>query len=453
MKRVVISIAALFAVLASDAGVSFDAGADLRVRQEFFDNAPGMPEGGLLSTAPRGKYTNRMRFRPRIWGEIKFEDRFRIYTRLTDEFRWNVQPDVKSSRFPDEVFLDNLFAQGKGFFDGFLDFTVGRQDIYNLYGLEHIFQDGTANDGSRSLFADMIRFTLNCTEESKFDLFGLYLSDENHLRWGNSRSDGRSVVGLGDGDAEIERDEWGMGVVWSSNFGEALPYQVYLMHKNTAAYRRGDVKRPSTRRETLGASISPQLTDEWSLQFDAIGQIGEDGSGETLYGSSAYGGIKWASAAESSIKPFASAGLLFMSGSKDTKDVDGGHGGWDPMWARSVRYSEIFSYGTHYAACWWSNMYYAELKAGLDFGRLHNVFFTSGPIFAAAEDGLGGGDGAYKGYLNTIHYNFPLMLADREKGERFEIFGHLHLELFNPGDYFETSRPAWFIRWQVQFKF
>lgn len=453
MKKILIPLASVLAAFAAQAGVDFDFGADLRVRQEFFDNVPGLPGGGLLSTARSGKYTNRMRFRPRVWGEVRFDDRLRIYTRLADEFRWNVRPAVKSSRFPDEIFLDNLFIEGKGFFDGFLDFTVGRQDILGLYGLGDIFADATPNDGSRSMFADMVRFTLNVTDDSKLDLFGLYLHDDNHLRWGDSRSEHRSVTGLGGSGAEPERDEWGFGAVWSSDFGEALPYKLYAMHKNTAAYRRNERKIPSTRRETFGVNVSPQLTDEWSLQFDLAGQVGGNGAGKTLYGSSAYCGVKWKSASKNAVKPFASAGVRYMSGSKDTAETEGGSGAWDPMWARSGGYSEIFLYGTHYGTCWWSNLYYARLEAGFELGRRHDLRFTSGPMFAAVNDSLGGGDGHYKGYLNTLRYNFPLMLADKEKGERFEIFGHLHLELFNPGDYFETSRPAWFVRWQVEFKF
>lgn len=454
MKRAAaaLSLSAVLCAAVVSAEVKFDAGADLRVRQEFFDNVPGLPGGGLLSTAPYGDYVNRMRFRPRVWGEVKFGEQLRVYTRFTDEFRWCVTPKDRKSTFPEEVFLDNLFIEGKGFFDGFLDFTVGRQDIYRLYGLDHIFQDGSPSDGSRSVYSDMARFTLNFEDESKLDFFGLYHHDDNHLRWGTSRSAHRQITGLG-GGAEPEMDEWGFGTVWSSEFDESLPYQLFAMHKNTAAYMRGDSKRPSTRRELLGAKISPQLTDEWSLQFEAMGQVGENGDGDTLYGWSSYAGVNWKSDTESSIKPFGSFALHFMSGSKDTAENDGGHGAWDPMWGRAVCYSEIFLYGTHYGTCWWSNLMYARSEAGLSFGRHHDLTFSTGPMFAAENDHLGGGDGSFKGFLHTAHYNFPLMLADKDKGERFEIFGHLHMELFNPGDYFESDRPAWFIRWQVQLKF
>lgn len=453
MKRIVLAAAAALAASFASAEISFDAGADLRVRQEIYDNVPGLPGGGLASRSPYGKYTNRMRYRVRVWGELQLEERLRVYTRLTDEFRWNIRPYTRSSRFPDEVFLDNLFIEGKGYFDGFLDFTIGRQDIYGLYGLDQIFQDATPNDGSRSLFADMVRFTLNFTDESKLDVFGLYLQDGNHLRWGNGLSDGRSLTGLGGSGAEPERDEWGFGAVWSSDLGEDLPYQLYAMHKSVASYRRNGAKIPSTRRETLGFKILPGLDDEWSLHFEAAGQVGENGAGKSLYGWMSYAGIDWKGDAESEIRPFASAGVLMLSGSKDTAETEGGSGAWDPMWSRSVRYSEIFLGGTHYGTCWWSNLYYAKMTAGIEFGTRHNLTVTSGPMFAAQNDGLGGGNGSYKGYLNVIHYNFPIMLADKSKGGRFEIFGHLHAELFNPGDYFVTDRPAWFIRWQVEFRF
>lgn len=454
MKRLAILAMAVAAVTASFAEVDFNVGADLRVRQEFYDNVPGLPGGGLLSTAPYGKYVNRMRFRPRVWGELKFADKLRIYSRLTDEFRWNVTNSEKNrkSEFPEEVFLDNLFIEGVGFFDGFFDFVIGRQDVYKLYGLDHIFQDCTPGDGSRSIYSDMVRFTLNFEEDRKLDVFGLYHHDDNHLRWGTSRSAHRQMTGLGAG-AEPEMDEWAIGAVWSAQLSEALPYQLFAIHKNSAAYMRGDSKRPSRRVETIGAKVTPQLTDEWSLQFEAMGQVGENGLGKTLYGWSSYAGVNWKSASESVIKPFGSAALHFMSGSKDTAETDGGHGAWDPMWSRAAWYSEIFLYGTHYGTCWWSNMLYARFEAGLDFGRRHSLNVTTGPIFAQAQDGLGGGDGHFKGVLTTARYTFPLRLPDKEKGERIEVFGHLHGEVFNPGDYYESDRAGWFLRWQVEFKF
>jgi len=78
---------------------------------------------------------------------------------------------------------------------------------------------------------------------------------------------------------------------------------------------------------------------------------------------------------------------------------------------------------------------------------------SAGPIWAEAQDGMGGGDGMFKGFLSQVRYDFPIWSADRAQGGRFEVYGHVLAEFFNPGDYFETEKPAFFARWQIDFKF
>ena len=439
-------------------GVAFDAGADLRVRQEMMENVPGLPNGGLLMRASHGKFTNHMRFRPRVWGELKGSTEnwgsWRVYTRLTDEMRWCPEPYKNKHTFPGEVILDNLFVEGRGLFDGFLDLKVGRQDFYGLYGLDHVFVDGTPGDGSRTTYGDMAGFTLNFTEESKLDLFALYDFDDTDVRWGTDRSKHASLTGLDPACGTPEMDDWGFGAIWGSNLGKQLPYQVFAIQKNTHEFADSHgVGHPWTQRELLGGKIVPQLDEEWSLQFEGMGQVGCDGDGATLSGWSSYSGVNWKSASASTIRPFGKFGYHFMSGDDDAADESGGHSAWDPMWARGVNDSELFLYGTHYGAAWWSNQHYVKLTLGLDLGARHRVEGSCGPLFAAAQDGMGGGDGMYKGFLSQARYDFPLWLADKSKGERFEVFGHVLAEFFNPGDYFESEKPSFFIRWQVEFKF
>ena len=454
MKRAVALLAGV-AALSALGDVDFDAGVDLRIRQELMENVPGLPNGGVLAPVRRGKFSNHMRFRPRVWGEVKFDSEsignFRIYTRLADECRWCPEPYKNAYTFPDELIIDNLFLEGTDLFDGFLDFCVGRQDLYGLYGLDHIFVDGTPGDGSRSTYAEMARMALHVTEESKIDLFAIYDFDDSDVRWGTDRGKHRSLSGLG-GGAEPEMDDWGFGAIWSSNLGKDLPYQLFAMQKNTDRFYRGDVKHPRTQRELVGAKLMPQLDEEWSLQLEGMGQVGANGRGDMLSGWSSYSGVNWKSAREG-IRPFGKFGYHFMSGDDDAAEEDGGHSAWDPMWARGVNDSELFLYGTHYGAAWWSNMHYVKLTLGLDLGRRHSVVASTGPLFAAAQDGLGGGDGMFKGLLSQVRYDFPIWLADAKKGERFEMFGHFLAEFFNPGDYYETDKPSWFVRWQVDFKF
>ena len=433
-----------------------DLGADVRIRHELLENVPGLPNGGVLLPRERDGFTDHIRHRFRVWGEVKLDTEdaghYRLFARLMDEIRWCVEPYKPGYVFPDEVVLDNLFLEGKDLFDGFLDFSIGRQDIYNLYGLDHIFVDGTPGDGSRSIYGDMVRTTLRFTEVSKLDLFAIYDFDETVVRWGNERSKHRSLTGFG-GGAEPEMDDWGFGAVWGSELAKWLPYQLFVMQKNYDRFYRNDVKHPRVQRELFGFKLVPQLDEEWSLQLEGMSQVGANGQGDMLTGWSSYAGVNWKSSTASSIKPYGRVGYHFMSGADDAADEDGGHSAWDPMWARGVNDSELMIYGSLYGAAWWSNMHFLKGTFGLDFGPRHGVYWATGPMFAAAQDGMGGGNGMFKGYLNQVRYDFPLWLADKSKGERFEFFGHLEVEFINPGDYYASDKPAWFFRWQLDVRF
>ena len=275
-----LAVAALAAALAATARgeFEFDLGADLRIRQELMKNVPGLPGGGWLSTAKSGPFRNQMRFRPDVWFELKASSekmgKWRIYTKLTDEFRWNPEPKIDSTTFPGEVVLDNLFLEGKGVFDGFLDLRIGRQNLYGYCGLDHIFVDGTPGDGSRTCYTDMAAFTLHFTEDSKLDLFALYDVDDCDVRWGTERSRHTHLAGLGRGG---DRDDWGYGAIWSSKLSDNLPYQIFAMEKGSTTFWVDDVRYPWTRRALLGARIDPRLDEEWSLQLEAMGQCGRDG--------------------------------------------------------------------------------------------------------------------------------------------------------------------------------
>ena len=449
-------VAALAVVNGAIAGLDFDAGAELRIRQELMKNVPGVPGGGLGTSAPRSDFANQMRFRPRVWAEVsgvtQSEAKWRIYTRIADEFRWCHEPYKNQQSFPGEVIFDNLFVEGAGLFDGFLDVRIGRQDLYNYCGLNHIFIDGTPGDGSRTLYSDMASFRLNFTEESTLNLFALYNADENDVRWGTDRSKHTSLTGFG-GGAEPEMDDWGAGAIWGSKLAAWLPYQVFAIHKATHSFHRREIKYPWTQREMLGAKLVPQLDEEWSLQLEAMGQVGCNDESETLTGWSTYAAINWKSATTSSIKPFGMLGYHFMSGDKDTVEENGGNSAWDPFWYRVINDSEMFLYGSLYGLAWWSNMHMPKLTLGVSFGRSHAITAYMGPMFAAVDDGVGGGDGCFKGFISQAKYDFPIYLADKTKGERFEIVGHLLVEFFNPGDYYETDRPAYFCRWQIEVKF
>ena len=414
---------------------AFDAGADLRIRHELMDHVPGLPNGGFRAFRFRESGNrNHIRFRPRVWAELKGDAGeagvWTLYGRLADEFRWNARPRNRTTSWPGEVVVDNLYLEGVGVFDGFLDVKLGRQNLIGYCGLERILVDGTPGDGSRTLYTDMASVRLHTTETSTLDVFGLYNFDSNEdFRIGDDRHRLSSLSSRFP-DGSGNQDDWGAGVVWGQTPVKDLDYQLFAIAKRL----RGASQPPQVRRRTdlFGARVKPRLSATVTSDFDVMYQAGGEWS--------AFAGLKWRSDRDG-WKPFVGADYRFMSGR------------WDPMWGRDARESEMYLYGTHDGVGWWSNQHYLKLYAGVEFAPRHMVGIATEPVFAAEKDGLGGGGGCYKGLLSRALYKFPLWTAEKDKGERFEVLGHVIGEVFNPGDYYDTDKPAYFVRWQIEFKF
>ena len=483
---VVLSMAATASAVASQTNVppaeiaetssklKANAGADFRVRQEIMHNVPGLP-GAPGAMLPRSKKEaiNQFRFRPRVWGRLDYEN-FGLYTRLVNETREYVVENGqrhadRNYTFPDEVVVDNLYFEGMGLFDGFLDFRFGRQDLFDgkhsVLGLDHIMQDGAPYVGSRSCYADMARFTLHPTEDSKLDMFALYDNGRNVLRWGNHNSDNRPMNALNPRDSP-GMDEWGGGAVWASDlFEKRLPYQIYAVHKHTESYWARWTPAPTRMAEkqitTLGVRVQPQVTESFSFDFEGAKQFGsKSNGGKQAGGWMGYAAMDLHPQISKEWQPYARLSAYYLSGDRHrTDDENDNDTAWDPMWARSPNDSELFQYGTVYGPGYWSNMLYTKLTLGADFGPHHGLCAYSGPMWAAVNDHIGQvgatGGSSYKGWNSSIRYDFPVWLAPKgAKGmDRFEVFGHVVAEMFNPGDYYDSTRPAYFLRWEFIFKF
>ena len=109
--------------LAGAAYPTLKGGADLRVRQEYYDNIPRV-------TGPSVE-NNYLRVRTRGWGEIDFSPNVLAYGRLTNEFRhyWEPTDDAVTDIWPfaGEAAVDALYLDWKGLLDNTLDMRLGRQ--------------------------------------------------------------------------------------------------------------------------------------------------------------------------------------------------------------------------------------------------------------------------------------------------------------------------------------
>jgi len=458
------------AELPDPSGVRADAGADFRLRQEIMHNVPGLPgaSGAMMPRAYK-EAQNHIRYRPRVWGRLETES-FGLYARLVDEMREYIVKNGKRRKdrtynFPDEVALDNLYLEGRGLSDGLLDFRVGRQDLFDgrhsVLGLDRLMLDGAPYVGSRSCYADMARVTLHPTETAKLDVFSLYDNGRNQLSWGTHQSRGRPMNAIHPGDGP-EMDEWGGGLVWNDVLLDGgLPYQLYVVHKHNESYTAFNGARVEDKQITaVGVHLMPELDENLSFDLDGAQQFGGRSNATQAGGTMGYVAVDFHEAKDHpGIRPFSRLSAYYLSGDRRRTGADDNDTAWDPMWARAPCDSELMQYGTLYGLGYWSNMFYTKATVGADLGKRHAVSACSGPMWAAVQDHLGRADGGddsrFKGVLSAVRYDFPLLLAPKgAKGtDRFEVFGHVMAEVFHPGDYYESSRPSYFIRWELNFRF
>ena len=452
---------------AESSGLRADAGADLRVRQEIMHNVVGNPgDAGAMMPRAYKKNINHIRFRPRVWGRLDYEN-FTLYGRLVDEFREHIVKNgarrkSRAYNFPDEVALDSLYLEGRELFDGFFDFRIGRQDLFerghSVFGLDRTLFDGAPYVGSRSAYADMLKLTFHTSDTSKLDAFAIYDNGRNMYRYGNRLSRGRPMNAINPRDSP-EMDEWGGGLVWhDSLFDNRLPYKLYMIHKNNEDYKAFNGRHVRDKQlTTFGVLLQPELTENISFELEGAHQFGTADSGRKQAGGTmGYVAVDFHKDRSSSgIKPYSRLSAYYLSGDKHRTGADDNDTAWDPLWARWPQDSEMFQYGTMYGIGYWSNLLYTKLELGLNIGPHHRVQAYSGPIFAAVQDHLGHADGSgdsmFKGVLSVLRYDFPIILAPKNAHglDRFEIYGHVMAELFNPGDYYDTSRPAYFFRWEI----
>ena len=430
--------------VAKDDGLKLNGGGDLRIRQEILDNIPN----GVFT-----EDNNYFRIRPRIWGEAKYKN-FRLYTRWTDEFwHFNNPSDRDINEWPNELVLDNLYLDANDLFDGWLDLRVGRQDL--VYGKGRVILDGTPYDGSRTIYMDAVKASINFDEEKKnvLDLLAIYNNNHNEIALGGVDGGERELNTIVPGSKYL--DEWGGGAYFKSKEFEEMPFDLYWIYKRETKAKLGGMTLTGRRFHTVGARLMPKYTETLSSEFEGAFQFGEKDNGEDTSGYMGYAGLRYDPAVEWKMKPFANIGVYYLSGD-DSRGQGDEDSGWNPTWSRWPQISELMVLGNWFnnGAGYWTNLVYPHLESGFNISKVHKLFASFGPMYTDETDGAGGDSGNLYGYLGTICYDFPIFtdVFGRED-KRGNLFGRLQAEVLEPGDYYEPDHTAYFLRWQLMAKF
>lgn len=402
-----------------DGAVGVRVGADLRVRQEAFDNVP-VKGGGVT----RGGENDSFRFRGRAWAGLDW-GALSADARVADEMRaWVEGPG--GWEWPDEVVVDQL--QLRAGLGDWGTVTVGRQDM--VLGTGRLWADGTPKDGSRTGYFDGVRWHGEAGAW-KMDAAGVYTEAENHLATGHEHRDVTGYAGGFNGMAE-----GGVGVFAERREEGKSGYGGYGIWKHDTAWRTAQGERVEGEDIwTLGLRWMPRLGERTSADMEAALQWG-DSDGRERFGSFAAGGLKqeWGDGG------WWGVGGVHMSGDKEgsekREDFNILFGRWPWISELMILAYDGDGVGT------WNNLAGCWLEGGWKFGEKHDVRGTAGPLWAEEANGSGGGH--ERGWLGTARYGFPLW-----KGAE----GHLLGEVLFPGDYYESRETAYFLRWDITCRF
>jgi hypothetical protein len=163
-----------------------------------------------------------------------------------------------------------------------------------------------------------------------------------------------------------------------------------------------------------------------------------------------YGGLTYAIAPDTSYKPYVTPAIYYLSGDKDpTKGEDNN---WNPVFNRTTWFSVLTA--DQYKNYAWSNLIFPHLAGGATIFGNQKLKAYTGPLFTVDDDQgtkNGADDDTYKGYLSFVRYEVPLVKGFLGKGS--DLNHAVQIELFAPGDYYETDDLATFFRYEVNLKF
>ncbi len=447
MEKTIITVGmiacATIASWAADEASQVKFGGDIRARYEFKDNWADKGKASASSA-----YEDYLRFRTRVWGEAKFDDSLTTYIRLGNEFRrYRNSPNDDKQRFPDELFLDNLYGEWKN--DAF-GVILGRQDINK--GAGRVISDGTPGDGSRTMHFDAAVLTLNLTEKSSVDIIGTWNHYRDDLTLGNTEGGVYDMTKIKSGDPYSKMDEGGLIAYATIEEIDTLLIEPYWIWKVEESFHSKEDRYPGRDFHTLGVRLMPKFTDWLSGEVEAAYQVGEvDAQGEVkardISAGMIYAGLT-GKAKEVGGSPSLTLAVLYMSGDEDSyyKTEDGStDNGWNPVFNRDSWFSNIA--GGMYDENRWSNLFYPHAEVIVKPADGHSVTLQAGPMYAAEKDN--DAVDSYKGFFASAKYGFPLPSVAGIK-----MNGAVAGEVLDYGDYFVAEeKTATWLRFEVKAKF
>jgi hypothetical protein len=424
---------------AADPAPAWSGGADLRLRQEMFDNAIWLDDRN--DDHKRGF----QRYRARAWGQAAPTDNFQAHGRLMWEGRHYSTLDLPSTVPHDDTYngalmFDSLYLRADKLAGLPLSLKLGRQDI--ILGNGWLVFDGTPFDGSRTIYFDALRTT--------------HTRGDTTLEAILIHNDAKSTLVLNNKDEDqIEQDERGLILHARNKWSPETGVEAFYIYKDNAKstgeaaprwYNNGAAAgsfADDGHTNAVGARIETRLSERWSLRAEGAYEWGKRVNGKPTDGDLRAFGVNGRLTRQigGDWNQRAHLGYEFLSGDDpDTSDNEA----FDPLWGRWPQWSEliIYTYATENRIGEITNLQRLNLGWAAKVHPKAEVSLDYHALFADENTRCGGGyscDDDFRGHLLTgwIRARFDKTIS-----------GHLVAEYFMPGDFYESPKNdnAWFFR-------
>ncbi|MBR6460623.1 MAG: hypothetical protein IKS95_02195 [Verrucomicrobia bacterium] len=396
-------------------------GADLRAREEYLTN----PQ---YNEADEDK--NHQRYRFRLWADVMPTEYFSFSGRAMYVLRNFIDPKASRGVESGEVMFDNLYATLEPQ-DSNWRLRIGRQELIDM-GQNWIVQDGTTRDGSRTTFFDSARFTWKFPdEETTMDAVYLYQCAKSDA-WLPPIDMQKSRQYLAENDIQ-----GGMLLLRNKHFEKTILDGLFIYKHEYPSDLASSISGDSV-------TFQPQVTVKWNDNWSMVARAAIQGGKRNDLDFLGYGGdAKVTYSFQDVVNSKLWVGFEYLSGDDSSPDV-----GFDPLWGRYPRISEIMAYTRVDSgrACDYSNMYSPYVGYSMEPWEGVRFSGTYRPMFAP-ENPLGGDakhsvDGEFKGHLiyGIAEYSFTK-----------HIKTHAVIETIMPGNFYtpDYRATALFIRGQV----
>jgi len=398
-------------------GETYKIGGDFRLRQVFFDNIMD------LNNDTDDDF-NFFRFRLRLFGEFAPSETFRLYTRITGEPRYYIDPDLDDNFIRDEFVVDNLFIEFK---TGDSTTRIGRQDI--IQGSRLLILDGTPLDGSRTIYTDAVRQIFKF-DNLNLDIFLSHVESDDPIGKINNQD-----MLLTEEDEELH------GIMASGKINDDIDLEGYYY------FHKIDPDGTDRRSNTIGGRILGNFSEEVTYSGELAYQFGDLAGNDIDTGLAGEIALNY-KPMDMQYDPKFKLSYTYLPG-EDPNSIDSEE--WDPLFGRWPRASElyIYTYVPEKSVAYWANIQMLTLQCGI-VPKEKLSLAGSINFMRANENPLEGtsifGGGKNRGWLYTLKtvYNFTDSLQ-----------GHLLYEHLDPGNYYaaENQDNGYFFRYELLYKF